>query len=68
MRWIPLAVVILSLPEPAFAQDWARFVNIDDGFSANYPGQPRVDVTTYPTEYGQTLPARVYTAADPPGC
>ena len=64
MRWIPLAVVILSLPAPAFAQDCARFVNTDDGFSANFPGQPKVDVTTYPTEYGQTLPARIYRAAD----
>ena len=64
MRWIPLAVVILSLPEPAFAQEWARFVSTDDGFSANYPGQPALAVTTYPTEYGQTLPARVYRAND----
>ncbi|HET9194715.1 MAG TPA: hypothetical protein VFO21_17660 [Vicinamibacterales bacterium] len=64
MRWIPLAVVILSLPEPAFAQEWARFVSTDDGFSANYPGQPALAVTTYPTEYGQTLPARVYRAID----
>jgi len=64
MRWIPLAVVILSLSQPAFAQDWTRFVSTDDGFSANFPGQPKVDVTTYATEYGQTLPARVYRAAD----
>jgi hypothetical protein len=62
MRWIPLAVVMLSLSTPAFAQEWTRFVNTEDGFSANFPGQPRVDVLTYATEYGQTLPARVYRA------
>jgi hypothetical protein len=64
MRWIPVAVVILFLSTPAFAQEWTRFVNTDDGFSANFPGQPKVDVMTYATEYGQTLPARVYRAAD----
>ena len=64
MRWIPLAAVILFLSEPAFAQDWTRFVSTDDGFSANFPGQPGVEVTTYATEYGQTLPARVYSGAD----
>lgn len=64
MRLIPLAAFILCLSEPAVAQDWARFVSPDDGFSANYPGTPKVDVTTYGTQYRQTLPARVYTAAD----
>ena len=64
MRWIPLAVVILSLPEPTLAQDWTRFVSTDDGFSANYPGQPRIEIATYATEYRQTLPSRVYRAAD----
>ena len=67
MRWIPLAVVMLSLPDPALAQEWTRFVSTDDGFSANFPGQPRVEVTTYATEYGQTLPARTYRAADSDG-
>lgn len=50
MRLIPLAALILSLSEPAFAQDWVRFVSPQDGFSANYPGQPKVDATTYVTE------------------
>ena len=64
MRLIPLAVVILSLSQPAFAQEWTRSVSTEDGFSANYPGQPKVEATTYATEYGQTLPAHVYRAAD----
>ncbi len=69
MRLIPLASVIpaaliLSVSAPAFAQDWTRFVSTDDGFSANYPGQPKIEVITYATEYRQALPARVYRAAD----
>jgi hypothetical protein len=58
------AAVILSLSGPAFAQDWTRVVSPEDGFSANYPGQPKVETTTYVSEYRQTLPAKVYTATD----
>ena len=58
------AALILSLSQPALAQDWTRFVSPEDGFSANYPGQPKVETTTYASEYRQQLPAKVYTAAD----
>jgi hypothetical protein len=66
MRLIPLipAALIICLSQPVFAQDWTRFVSPEDGFSANYPGQPKVEATTYVSEYRQQLPAKVYTAAD----
>jgi len=67
MRSIIPAALILSLSSPAVAQEWARFVSPEDGFSANYPGQPKVEVTTYTTEYRQLLPAKIFTAADPLG-
>jgi hypothetical protein len=67
MRSMIPAALILSLSSPAAAQEWARFVSPEDGFSANYPGQPKVEVTTYTTEYRQELPAKVFTAADPLG-
>ena len=66
MRFSPVipAVLFVCLAQTAFAQDWARLVSPEDGFSANYPGKPTVAATTYLTEYRQTLPARVYSAAD----
>jgi hypothetical protein len=64
MRVMVPAALILSLSGPAFAQDWTRAVSTEDGFSANYPGQPKVETTTYVSEYRQTLPAKVYSAAD----
>ena len=64
MRVMIPAALILSLSGPAFAQDWTRFVSPEDGFSANYPGQPKVETTTYVSEYRQNLPAKVYIAAD----
>lgn len=66
MRFIrPILVAsVLSVAHPAFAQDWARFVSPEDGFSANFPGQPKIETTTYTSEYRQPLPAKVYRAAD----
>lgn len=64
MRVMIPAALVIFLSQPAVAQDWARLVSIEDGFSANYPGQPKVEASTYTSQYGQPLPARVYTAAD----
>ena len=61
---IPAALSIIFLSQPALAQDWMRFVSPEDGFSSNYPGQPKVEVITYTSQYRQPLPARVFTAAD----
>ncbi|MGH9256770.1 MAG: hypothetical protein ACRD3C_19595, partial [Vicinamibacterales bacterium] len=56
------ALFVLSLARPAFAQDWAEFINREDGFRVDFPGQPRVQDITWTSEYGYTLPARVYSA------
>jgi hypothetical protein len=61
----PIVVAfVVSLPQVVVAQDWARFVSPEDGFSANYPGKPTIESTTYTSEYRQALPAKVYRAAD----
>jgi len=44
--------------------EWERFVSTEDGFSATFPGTPKVESMTYDTEYRQQLPARVYSAQD----
>jgi hypothetical protein len=69
MRFRPLipAALIVCVSVPAHAQEWTRLVSPEDGFSANYPGRPKTESTTYLTEYRQTLPARIYTADDPLG-
>ena len=58
------AMVILLGSGTVFAQDWAPFFNVGDGFSATFPGQPKVETITYATEYRMTLPGRVYSASD----
>lgn len=57
-----LAMVILSSPRAASAQEWTEFASRESGFTVNFPGQPRVSQTTFKSEYGYTLPAQVYSA------
>lgn len=56
------AAFILSWATPSSAQEWSDFVSRDDGFRVNFPGQPAVSQSTFKSEYGADLPARVYRA------
>jgi hypothetical protein len=64
MRWMPLvsAAASVVVGAPATAQDWIEFASTADRFTLNFPGQPTVETTTYTSEYGAELPARVYRA------
>ncbi|MGH9257658.1 MAG: hypothetical protein ACRD3C_24125 [Vicinamibacterales bacterium] len=68
MRLSPLAAAasILLLSGPAAAQGWIEYVNQEDRFIVNFPGQPTARAITYPTEFGITLPARVYSVENGP--
>lgn len=60
-----IAAAILTLPGLAFAQ-WTEYVNREDGFRVDFPGQPTVTETTFTSEYGSDLPARVHTVVRSP--
>jgi hypothetical protein len=62
MRLVAVVSAALALfaAEPASAQEWAEFVSRTDGFRVNFPGQPIVSTTTFRSEYGADLPARVF--------
>jgi hypothetical protein len=51
----------LSMSAPAFAQ-WTEFVSKEDRFTTNFPGPPQVTESTYKSQFGADLPARVYSA------
>ena len=57
---VMVVVSALSLSVSAFAQDWTEYVNKEDGFRVVFPGSPTVTQTTFKSEYGADLPARVY--------
>ncbi len=56
-----VVVSVLSLSAPGFAQGWEEYINREDGFRVDFPGQPTITQTTFKTEYGADLPSRVYT-------
>jgi hypothetical protein len=61
--WISVALLV-SLTMPAFAQEeWEDFKFLEEGFSVNFPGRPTTEDTTWTSQYGYTLPARVYRAS-----
>ena len=64
MRFGMIAGVVISLAMSAAAaaqaQEWTEFVSREDRFTANFPGTPTVTTTTYRSQFGADLPARVY--------
>ena len=67
---MPLKALICAslvlLSSSAFAQDWTEYINKEDGFRVDFPGQPTVTTTTFKSEYGADLPARVYSVVRGP--
>ena len=64
MRLIGFVLVALLVTGPgsALAQEWTEFASRDDRFTVNFPGTPKISATTWNSEYGAVLPARLYTA------
>jgi len=59
MRPISLiaGAIVLALVAPAVSQEeWSEFASREDGFSVNVPGQPRVEETTWTTQYRLRIP------------
>lgn len=63
MRHISLfAVLFLFIAAPALTQEWVEFESVEDGFGVTFPAQPTVEQSTFKSQFGADLPARVYTA------
>jgi hypothetical protein len=58
------AAFVLFVAMPALAQEWIEYISQQDSFSVNFPVQPEVRDIAYPSEYGVTLPGRVYNSVD----
>jgi hypothetical protein len=58
------ALMLLLGSLPAWSQEWSLYLAFDDVISINFPGDPKITGTTYTTEHGAILPARVYSAKD----
>jgi hypothetical protein len=68
MRRVSLipAIVAVFLSSAASAQVWEEYVNRDNNFQVNMPGEPAMTEVPYRTVKGTNLTARVFTAAADP--
>ena len=62
LKSLLISACVLLLAGPAFAQEWKDYASRQDGFSCDFPGDPTITNTTYRSEFGADLPARVYSA------
>ena len=64
----PISVLLaLTFSGTSLAQGWIKYINEADKFIVNFPREPEMRETTYQSEYGATLPARVYLAEEHSG-
>lgn len=56
------AALVIAVGGPSFTQDWYEFSNQDERFTCIFPTKPTVSETSWTSEYGAVLPARVYSS------
>src|SRR4051812_435413 len=60
IRSFVVAGLFVLVGSAAFAQDYDQFVSMNDKFTILFPAPPKVTETTFKSQYGYDLPARVY--------
>jgi hypothetical protein len=59
--------VALSLSTGGMAQAWREYENRQEGFSINFPGEPKIESLPYTTASGASVPAKTYSVDIPTG-
>ena len=62
MRMVAVVVSVISICGEVSAQPWEEYVNTDDGFRVNFPGEPTVANVMWESQLGYDLTGRQYTA------
>jgi hypothetical protein len=63
---VVVAAYLLLSAAPASAQEWSTYTNRVDRFEVNFPGEPKAESLTWPSEYGAVFPGRAYSVAQGP--
>ena len=66
MRLTPVlsAALVLAMSGTSFAQEWTEFASREERFTVTFPGQPKITETTWISQFGVILPARIYTGPE----
>jgi hypothetical protein len=62
-----VAAVVACVSSAVYAQAWSEYINRQEYFTVNFPGDPTVKDIPYKTEKGTNLKAKVFTANAPQG-
>ena len=60
-------VLMLAAPAASYAQEWTEFTSPEERFTCTFPGQPSIADTTWTSQFGAILPARIYSGAQGAG-
>tara|TARA_B100000029_G_scaffold511215_1_gene604647 strand:+ start:9747 stop:10601 length:855 start_codon:yes stop_codon:yes gene_type:complete len=60
-------IIGLVVSGAAYAQGWFKYVSEQDQFIVNFPSDPEVIEEDYVTEFGATIPSRIYSVQNPNG-
>ena len=60
MRLITFVVAIIAASAPAGAQGWREYEYPNEGFTAAFPAEPKIETTSYQASGGRLVEARVY--------
>ena len=60
MRLITFIVAIIAASAPAGAQGWREYEYPNEGFTAAFPAEPKVETTSYQAPGRRMVEARVY--------
>lgn len=63
MRVIACMLATLALSAPAFADSWKQFAEPSYAFAVSFPGDPKVETTTYAAPEGRSVEAHVYSVS-----
>ena len=69
MRLTPLisSMLVVTLSGTAIAQEWDEFLSKEERFTCNFPGTPTITETTWTSQFGAILPARIYSGTQGTG-
>ena len=67
MRLITFIVAIIAASAPAGAQGWREYEYPNEGFTAAFPAEPKVETTSYQASGGHLVEARVYSVVQEGG-
>lgn len=67
LRLLIPAALLMLVSGSTSAQEWAEYNSRQDFFSVNFPAEPAIRPITWESEYGLTLPGRVYSVEDATG-